>query len=211
MSKHHSSAPVLPSREQAAQLLVDVGRWAADRHWVPATSGNFSLRADGGVVAITRSGVDKGELTPEDILFVDPDGEAVAGTSAETPLHLAAYRVLPTVGAVLHTHSRAATVLSRRYAPHGELQVTGYELQKGISGVATHEGRLSLPIYQNSQDIEALADHIIGCGGYDAPAHGFLLAGHGLYTWAATARDARRHLVALEFLMDCILEEERQG
>ena len=38
---------------------------------------------------------------------------------------------------------------------------------------------------------------------------GFLLAGHGLYAWGATAADARRHVEALEFLLACRLEERR--
>jgi methylthioribulose-1-phosphate dehydratase len=199
----------LPSASAAAAALVEIGRWVSARDWVPATSGNLSLRTDSGAIAITRSGVDKGFLTAQDILLVDLDNPTTPGTSAETPLHLAAYRCLPDVNAVLHTHSRAATLLSRRYAAKGGLTAEGFELQKGIAGVTTHEGALTLPIYDNTQDIEALAEQVEQTGGYAAPAHGLLLAGHGLYVWGKSEAEARRHLVAWEFLMDCVLEEER--
>lgn len=208
-----SSASVTPSSlpdlATAAATLVDIGRWVSARGWVPATAGNFSMRIRDGFVAVTRSGVDKGDLTPADILAVDLANPATAGTSAETPLHLAAYRALPDIGAVLHTHSLAATVLSRRHGDAGALTVEDYEVQKGIAGVSSHEGALVLPIYANSQDIPALADQVSASGGYQTPAHGFLLRGHGLYTWGRTAAEVRRHLVALEFLMECALEEER--
>ncbi len=202
-------APLLPSASAAAAALVDIGRWVSSRDWVPATSGNLSLRTANGEIAITRSGIDKGALTPTDILLVNLENPTTPGTSAETPLHLAAYRCLPQANAVLHTHSRAATLLSRRYAQAGMVTFSGFELQKGISGVMTHTGDLALPIYDNSQDIPALADHVVATGGYASAAHGFLLAGHGLYTWGKTEAEARRHLVALEFMMDCVLQEER--
>lgn len=194
--------------QTAAETLVAIGRWVSEQGWVPATAGNLSLRVAAGAVAITRSGVDKGELVPSDILLVDLDNPTTPGTSAETELHLAAYRALPAVGAVLHTHSPTATMLSRRHAKAGKVTFEGYELQKGIAGVTTHDIALDLPIYDNSQDIPALAAKITADGGYQAAAHGFLLAGHGLYTWGKTAAEARRHLVALEFLMDCVLQEE---
>jgi len=199
-----------PDAETAAQGLVEIGLWVSERGWVPATAGNLSMRTASGAIAITRSGVDKGELVPADILLVDLDNPTTPGTSAETDLHLAAYRALPAVGAVLHTHSPTATLLSRRFAAAGKVTFQGYELQKGIAGVTTHEGALDLPIYANSQDIPALAVHVTETGGYQAAAHGFLLAGHGLYTWGKSLAEARRHLVALEFLMDCVLEEERR-
>ena len=35
------------------------------------------------------------------------------------------------------------------------------------------------------------------------PIHGFLIQKHGLYTWGDSLADARRHLEAIEFLMEC--------
>ena len=97
--------------ERAIAAVIDAGRKASLRHWVPATSGNFSARIDDNTIAITRSGTDKGALSRADVLIVDfdtPDPRA----SAEAPLHYALYRDLPSVNAVFHIHSPAATMLS---------------------------------------------------------------------------------------------------
>src|SRR4051812_10585059 len=90
--------------DRAVAAVVEAGRKASLRHWVPATSGNFSARIDESTIAITRSGTDKGALARADVLIVDldaPDPRA----SAEAPLHYALYRDLPQVNAVFHIHS----------------------------------------------------------------------------------------------------------
>ena len=84
------------------------------RGWVPATSGNFSVRA-GNRIFITSTGLDKGALAPEDLLEIDMEGRAVAGRgkpSAETGLHTVIYRERPAACAILHVHSIWNTLLS---------------------------------------------------------------------------------------------------
>ena len=53
--------------------------------------------------------------------------------SAELPLHLQLYRRDAEVGAVLHTHSLGATVLSRLH--RDELVLEGYEVLKALQGI----------------------------------------------------------------------------
>ncbi|WP_255448547.1 methylthioribulose 1-phosphate dehydratase [Telmatospirillum sp. J64-1] len=206
-----SPAIVFPTHSlaEAARAIVAAGRYFGERDMVPATSGNFSMRLDEHRAAITRSGVDKGELVEADILEAQIEGPLPRNSSAETPLHLAVYRACPQVGAVLHTHSTAATLLSLRHEKAGAVVFEGYEMQKAISGQTTHEAALALPVFPNSQDIPALAEEIAGTGAFEGPARGFLLAGHGLYAWGATMAEARRHVVAYEFLLNCELEKLR--
>ncbi len=104
-----------PGSAQAATQLAEVARFCHAQGWVRATSGNFSARVGETRVLISASGRDKGSLTQADFLVVDLLGrpERPGGQpSAETPLHCALYR-RPGVEAVAHTHSVAATVLSR--------------------------------------------------------------------------------------------------
>jgi methylthioribulose-1-phosphate dehydratase len=189
--------------------LVAVVRDLGARNLVPATSGNFSMRLDAQHIAITRSGADKGALVESDLLVIPLQGESRARTSAETPLHLGLYRHDPGIGAVLHIHSLAATVLSRMAAAEGVLIVEGYELQKALAGQTTHTGRLVIDVHGNDQDIPALTRRVQAAGSFSAPARCFLLAGHGLYAWGATVDEAYRHVIALEFLLNCLLEEHR--
>ncbi|MGB6062187.1 MAG: methylthioribulose 1-phosphate dehydratase [Candidatus Aquilonibacter sp.] len=194
---------------QVAADLAAIGRFAAARGWVPATSGNFSCRIDGAHAAVTRSGIDKGNIRSEDLVVVPLVGELPAGVSAETPLHVARYRRDSGVGAIVHVHTVAATVLSRADAAQEFVELEGFEMHKSLRGVTTHEGTLRLPIFANDQDTSRLAGHIEATLPAQAPVPGYLLAGHGLYAWGATTADAQRHLEGLEFLLQCSLEERR--
>jgi L-fuculose-phosphate aldolase len=80
---------------------------------VTGTSGNASARA-GGLIAISPTGLSYETMRPEDVALVEPDGTLVEGAppSVELPMHLAVLDARPEVGAVVHTHSPAATALS---------------------------------------------------------------------------------------------------
>ncbi|HUA07711.1 MAG TPA: methylthioribulose 1-phosphate dehydratase [Candidatus Acidoferrales bacterium] len=194
---------------QAAADLAAIGRFAAARGWVPATSGNFSRRIDEAYAAVTRSGIDKGNIRPEDVVAVPLAGELPPGVSAETPLHVARYRRDPAIGAIVHVHTVAATVLSRADANQGFIKLDGFEMHKSLRGVTTHESVIRLPIFANDQDTVRLAEHIEAALAADLLVPGYLLSGHGLYAWGATMVDAQRHLEGLEFLLQCSLEERR--
>jgi len=204
--------------EAAAKAVAGViaaGRNAAARHWVPATSGNFSVRIDADTIAITRSGVDKGSLVAADILIQPLDQPLLPGSSAEAELHTALYRERPELGAIFHVHSPAATVLSRLALAEGTLALTGWELQKALAGVRTHEAIVEVPVFANDQDISTLSKRVearltqptTAPGAHLAP--GYLLAGHGVYAWGATEADAARHLEALETLFGFELSYRR--
>lgn len=200
--------PTVP--DAVAGDLTAIGRFAAARGWVPATSGNFSRRIDARHIAITRSSIDKGSIGAADIVVVGLDDAILPnGTSAETPLHVARYRHDPEIGAIVHVHSVAATVLSRADATHGAVRLQGFEMHKSLRGVTTHDSELQLPVFANDQDMHKLAERIESALGPAPSVPGYLLAGHGLYAWGTTMEDARRHLEGLEFLLQCSLEERR--
>ena len=151
--------------QNIATELADAGRAFHGRSWMLGTSGNLSAVVDHDPfrLAITRSGVDKGSLTPEQIPELDGDGNKVAEypghPSAETRLHLAVVRSRD-AGAVFHTHSMWATIVSEGYGDQRGLWIEGYEMLKGLEGVATHEHSEWIPILENSQDMAELADRI---------------------------------------------------
>lgn len=194
------------ARDLVADLLALVHRCHA-RGWVLATSGNFSARVDGERFVVTASGLDKGALGVEDLGFVWFDGRASfppgRRASAETPLHAALYARDPGIHAIAHTHSTAATVLSR--AATGAVTLRGWEMLKGLAGVTSHEATITLPVVANDQDVPRLAE-AAGRALDAAPgAVGYLIAGHGLYTWGTSIAEATRHVEALEFALGCEL------
>jgi len=192
--------------------LARAGRFFFERGWVPATAGNFSARLDERRVLITASGRHKGELDADGFLVVGLDNEPLTPDrkpSAETALHLLLYRRESGLGAVLHTHSLPATVLSR-LSPGGVV-LEGYEVLKALPGVVSHTARLEVPVFGNDQDIPRLAQRVEKFLGEHPKTPGFLIEGHGLYTWGRTVEEARRHVEAFEFLFACELEMRRLG
>ncbi|MGA9588020.1 MAG: methylthioribulose 1-phosphate dehydratase, partial [Terracidiphilus sp.] len=184
--------------------LCATARTCYARGWVPATSGNFSVRS-GGRIFITPTGLDKGTLTPADLLEIDLEGRAVSGRSrpsAETSLHTVIYRERIHARAILHVHTIWNTLLSGKFAVIGHVRLAGYELLKGLSGVATHEHTERIPILENTQVYTELAEHLGEVLRKNADAHGVLLSRHGLYTWGESVAKARRHLEVLEFLFE---------
>ncbi|HEU5457582.1 MAG TPA: methylthioribulose 1-phosphate dehydratase [Terracidiphilus sp.] len=188
--------------EKAA--LCATARWCYMQGWLPATSGNFSLRA-GESLWMSPSGMDKGGLAPEDLLELDLEGRphnAALKPSAETGLHVVLYRERPEARAILHVHSIWNTLLSERFAAIGYLPLEGYELLKALAGVATHTHLERVPVLENSQDYAALSRALEETLVAHPAAHGVLLNRHGLYTWGQSVAEARRHLEALEFLFE---------
>ena len=104
-----------PTPAWAIEAIIQAGRRMDSRNWVPATAGNISVRLDATRLAITRSGGHKGFLDADSVMQVDLAGTPLtnAKPSAETLLHCQIYRLFPQVGAVLHGHSVASTVLCR--------------------------------------------------------------------------------------------------
>jgi methylthioribulose-1-phosphate dehydratase len=194
-----------PTFATLAEQLAEVGRRCYERGWALGTSGNFSavVRNEPLTLAITASGVDKGLLEASHIVAIDGDGRVVQGSgrpSAEATLHLAIVRSRG-AGAVLHTHSVWSTILSEATAD-GSLAIEGYEMLKGLEGVKTHEHRERLPIVENTQDWTAAAPRIETMLREHPEAHGFLIRGHGLYTWGKDLAEAKRQIEIFEFLFE---------
>ncbi len=195
-----------PTFSELANMLAEVGRTFYEHGWVLGTSGNFSavithqpLR-----LAITASGVDKGNLSVEQIVQTDETGTVIAGSkrpSDEAKLHLAIVS-LQGAGSVLHTHSVWGTLLSETSASAGGISLDGYEMLKGLDGVRTHEHREWLPIIENSQDMQVLARRVEETLDRYPSSHGLLLRRHGLYTWGRDLAEAKRHVEILEFLLE---------
>ena len=202
----------LANLETPINALRDCGAMFWQRGWSVGTSSNYSavISRDPIELVVTASGMDKGRLSREDFVRIGEDGKPVCDgqpkSSAETMLHVMLAR-REEVGAVLHTHSVWATLLSDLYGDEGGFEITGYEMLKGLAGVTTHEHVEYVPIFENTQDIPTLADEVEDRLFTQATGqfiHGFLIRQHGLYTWGTTVEDARRHVEIYEFLFECV-------
>ena len=204
--------------------IIDAGRFLDQHGWAPATAGNYSARLGDDRIAITVSGCHKGHLTAQDVMVVDLTGRPLAASqkpSAETLLHAQLLAEFPAIGAVLHTHSVASTVLSMIDPGRHQIEFAGYELVKAFDGYRSHETTAVVPIFDNTQDMTVLAAQVrhylrhhppsLGAPEGVAGIPGYLIRGHGVYTWGADMAAAKRHVEGLEFLFACELERARIG
>jgi len=189
--------------------LVETIKLFHQRGWSPATSTNYSFRTpEADTYTISRSGVDKFYFNEHDFLHINKAGKPTAEyehlkPSAETLLHTMLYNQYADCEAVLHTHSLFSTVLSAQYLSEEGFFIQNLEVLKAFRGIATHEAKIWIPIFPNSQDIATLSIDIKAYLDNHPNTYGFLLAGHGLYAWGNSLAEAKRHTESFEFLFEC--------
>lgn len=198
--------------DAARHSLAEIGAYCYERGWSLGTSSNYSVVTQRQPLRllITASGRSKHRLGAGDFVLIDehahaaPGGDPAARPSAEAMLHVVAAQ--HGAGAVLHTHSVWGTLLSDMHYGAGGIAIEGYEMLKALHGIQTHEHQFWLEIFDNTQEIAALARRVAGRLADPARPlrHGLLIRRHGLYAWGRDIDEARRHVEALEFLLEVI-------
>jgi len=163
-------------KEQIARYSIK----AYERGLVGGAGGNVSARLPGREeIFITRTGVILGEVTPDDVVRIDPQGRPLDSEapkpSKEVPFHTVVYRLRPDVNAIIHLHPCYTVVQSLRLADLPLLTVSA---------------RLSLgprvPCVPVAYAGTRLLAQYVGAALKEAPgAKVLLLAAHGLNALAA--------------------------
>jgi L-ribulose-5-phosphate 4-epimerase len=173
-----------------------------DSGLVILTWGNVSaIDRKSGLMVIKPSGVSYDELTPESMVVVNMDGAVVEGKyrpSSDTPTHLALYQGFEEIGAIVHTHSRYATI----WAQAG-LDIIAY----GTTHADYFYGDVpcTMPLEENMIEseyerntgyaiIDTFARRNLGC--MEVPA--CLVAQHGPFTWGDDPEKAVENAIVLE-------------
>lgn len=199
----------LEEKQQAIGELSAIKADFAARGWFPGTSGNLSMRVgpfepESFHFAITASGKDKSQSTPEDFLFVDRHGKPAEATalkpSAETLIHCEIYR-LTGCGAIFHIHSVFNSLVSELFWERRTVPVEGVELIKGFN-IWEEEAVIDVPILSNFADVPRIVPEVTER--FDPRIPGILLRKHGIYAWGRNAFEAKRHLEAFEFLFEYV-------
>ena len=108
------------SVEEAREQLVTAGLKLQEQGLVQGTWGNLSVRLNQEQMLCTPSGIDYSRLTPEDMVVVniaDNSWEGERKPTSERGLHAGIYAARPEVGAVIHTHSAAASIFAAANMP----------------------------------------------------------------------------------------------
>ncbi|NUU21958.1 MAG: methylthioribulose 1-phosphate dehydratase [Streptomycetaceae bacterium] len=204
-----TSAPAVTAADRAAAgtvLAREAARFAGFG-WMRGTSGNLSVVISREPVrlAVTASGLDKGELGPDDLVIVDGTGAPVPADqgpgaprkpSAEAGLH-ARIVALTGAGAVFHVHTLQAVQAGARWP--GGVELRDMEMLKGI-GREAHDETVVIPVIPNSQDMTELGDRLEAAMAPDVPA--VIVAAHGMYVWGPDPLKARHHAEIVQWLLE---------
>ncbi len=108
-----ASSKNFPEMEaQHRHEICRVGRWLYERGYIVACEGNLSVRLDAARILTTPAGLNKGMLSPEDLVITSLEGKHLSGprrASSELAMHLLIYRLRPDVQAICHAHPPTAT------------------------------------------------------------------------------------------------------
>ena len=184
-------AAIQTVREDVARLHGELVRYEL----IVWTGGNVSGRVPGAdLFVIKPSGVSYDDLTPDNMILCDLDGNVIPGTagsdrspSSDTAAHAYVYRHMPDVGGVVHTHSTFAVAWAAR----------GEEIPCVITAMADEFGG-PIPI----GPFAIIGDDSIGRGivqtltGHRSRA--VLMQNHGPFTIGVDAKDAVKAAVMVE-------------
>ena len=166
------------------------------------TFGNASgVWREQGLVVIKPSGVPYEKMTPADMVITDLEGRVVEGSlrpSSDLATHVALYRAFPSIGGIVHTHSRHATSWAQAACEipcfgtthadyfHGPVPVT--EPLTAAEIESDYEANTGVAIVRLMKDRDPLS----------CPAA--LVAGHAPFCWGNSVADAAHAAVIVEEL-----------
>lgn len=171
-----------------AAEVCEVGRRLYTAGLVAGNDGNISVRLADGNILITPTGASKGELVPEKLVIVDGQGQVLAGVlrpTSEMAMHLAIYRAVAEVRAIIHAHAPYATAFA----------LAGRTLSGSrLAEVSECLGEIPLAEFA-SPGSQALAD---GAARLAVGHNGVLLEAHGPVCWGVDLRQALYRMEELE-------------
>ena len=186
--------------EELKREVLDANLELVRRNLVILTWGNVSaIDRKTGLVVIKPSGVEYDNMTVDDMVVVDLDGNVVDGTlrpSSDTPTHLAIYRRFADVGGVVHTHSTYATAWAQagRAIPNiGTTHADTFYCDIPCTEEMTRE---QIESAYEAATGDVIADAFEGMNPMHTPA--VLVKHHGPFTWGKSAHDAVHNAVILE-------------
>lgn len=188
--------------ENLKQRVYEANMALPKHDLIKFTWGNVSeIDRESGLFVIKPSGVDYDDLTPDDMVVVDLDGNVVEGDlnpSSDTDTHRVLYKEFPDIGGIVHTHSPWAVSFAQAGVDipaagtthadmfYGDIPATSlmteaeingaYELETGNVIVKTFEDR-----FINPNEVPAV-----------------LVQDHGPFVWGPNAEKAVYNSVVLE-------------
>ena len=185
-------------RKQVYEANMELPR----RNLVTYTWGNVSgIDREKGLVVIKPSGVEYDELTPENLVVLDLDGNRVEGElnpSSDTKTHLELYKAFPTLGGIVHTHSPYAVAWAQAGRDIPCYGTTHANYFYGAVPCARHLTKEELDEDYEKNTGKIIIDTFTDRGIDPVAVPGAICHSHGPFTWGKDAAQAVYHAVVLE-------------
>ena len=186
--------------EELKKQVCEANRLLPRYGLVTFTWGNVSgIDREHGLFVIKPSGVSYDDMSPDDMVVADLEGNIVEGKwkpSSDTATHLELYKTFPECGGIVHTHSRWATTfaqagigipaLGTTHADYfyGDIPCTRPMTEEEISGEYEKEtGKVILETFADKDP---------------AAIPSVLVYSHGPFTWGTDVINAVHNAVVLE-------------
>ncbi len=179
---------------------------ALPRHGlVTFTWGNASaIDRDRGLVVIKPSGVSYENMTAGDMVVVDLETEKVVEgrlkPSSDTPTHLVLYRAFPTLGGIVHTHSRHATIWAQAGMDIPALGTTHADYFYGPVPCTRRMTAAEIAGAYEAETGQVIVETFQARSLDPAAVPAALIHSHGPFAWGTDADEAVHNTVVLEEL-----------
>lgn len=180
---------------------------------VVLTWGNVSaIDRSTGLFVIKPSGVPYSEMTAEDMVVMDLDGNKVEGSlnpSSDTPTHMELYRSFPEIGGITHTHSSWACAWAQAGRDIPAYGTTHADFAYGAvpcaRGLTNEEVNSAYELNTGKVIVETFNKR--GINPSECPA--VLVERHGPFTWGINAEKSVENALILEEVAKMALRTEQ--
>ena len=188
--------------EQLRKQVYEANMELPRRGLVTYTWGNVSgIDRASGLVVIKPSGVEYDELTPENLVVLDLEGDRVEGElnpSSDTKTHLELYKAFPALGGIVHTHSPYAVAWAQAGRDIPCYGTTHADYFYGPVPCARHLTQAELDEDYEKNTGKIIIETFAGRNIDPTAVPGVICHSHGPFTWGKDAAQAVYHAVVLE-------------
>jgi L-ribulose-5-phosphate 4-epimerase len=169
---------------------------------VTFTWGNVSeIDRDRKVIAIKPSGVKYTDMTVDDIVIIDLDGNRIEGSlnpSSDTATHIELYKAFPNIGGIVHTHSRHATIWAQAGLDIPALGTTHADYFYGDIPCTRMLSAEEIETDYEKNTGMVIIEEFRSRGISEAAVPGAIISGHAPFSWGKNGFDAVHNAVVLE-------------
>lgn len=185
--------------------LCSTAQYFHQKGWMMGTAGNLSAKDSLSSFWITASGQSKGSLREEQFLNIDTQGKIIHPNpgyepSAETSIHIAAYRLFSSAAACLHVHMLEGNWVCDDHPDTQWITLPPIEMLKGFGW---KQGTAKILVTKNHPHVPNIAQDMMQTYTQQHDFFvipGFLIRGHGVTAWGKNIEEARNRIELLSFI-----------